>query len=411
MRDVSRRSITRDCGRPIGQYVKINQRPDGRTSVSSIRTCDSNWTCIVCASRKAASRAKKHKRFLRERKSAGCAVVTVTLTVAHYLSMRLNPSWDTVADSVNYVTEGASWSNIKRKFGVTHLIKAMEVTHGTNGWHPHVHMVLVIDPKEAKDHDFHKLEDAIWNRWSSAVTERGYRSVREDGGIKMIEEGDTDRLAEYLEKGHRLTSALPDDIELSAQDDHMPFEIGLLACSEELPDAERRRYLRLWHEWDRASLGRRAMWWSQNLNQVLGEAAEDPDDDGRPATYEDIDMKDIDDLLPKSRTCLMLFRSTYLALADRVVGLQEIIENQSVEAATAWLDYLGLPYDLPPLPQSGEPLYGDWIVMEDGTRVLTGRFPHPRVRTYAEAEVLSQRRKARRGSPEWHERRRLKRGM
>jgi hypothetical protein len=33
-----------------------------------------------------------------------------------------------------------------RAYGIVGSIRALEVTHGGNGWHPHAHMVLFLDP-------------------------------------------------------------------------------------------------------------------------------------------------------------------------------------------------------------------------------------------------------------------------
>jgi hypothetical protein len=100
--------------------------------------------------------------------------------------------------------QGRSWQLYKRSRGIE-LIAAEEITRGENGWHPHLHVLLL--PKLEQATDLHDA-DALWwgDKWRRIVERKlGAEHVpsREHG---------TDlrpcRIAEYLSKlGIELTDA------------------------------------------------------------------------------------------------------------------------------------------------------------------------------------------------------------
>lgn len=63
---------------------------------------------------------------------------------------------------------GNPWQQMKAKYGFEGSIRALEVTYGPNGFHPHIHVVLLLrhlSPEEAAE-----LQDWLAARWISVVT-------------------------------------------------------------------------------------------------------------------------------------------------------------------------------------------------------------------------------------------------
>jgi hypothetical protein len=66
--------------------------------------------------------------------------------------------------------QGAGWKAYKRERGVE-LLAAEEVTHGANGWHPHIHVLLL--PARAQDTDLYVADAAWWrDRWTRIVARK-----------------------------------------------------------------------------------------------------------------------------------------------------------------------------------------------------------------------------------------------
>jgi hypothetical protein len=79
------------------------------------------------------------------------------------------------------------------RHGITGSVRALEVTHGDNGWHPHVHELLFI----AAATDLGRLEGDLRARWDGVLATAGMRDVNEHG----IDVRDSDEaVADYVAK-------------------------------------------------------------------------------------------------------------------------------------------------------------------------------------------------------------------
>jgi hypothetical protein len=66
--------------------------------------------------------------------------------------------------------QGRGWQAYKRERGVE-LLAAEEVTHGENGWHPHIHVLLL--PARSQATDLYVADAAWWSdRWRGIVARK-----------------------------------------------------------------------------------------------------------------------------------------------------------------------------------------------------------------------------------------------
>jgi hypothetical protein len=124
-----------------------------------VETCGSVWACPVCAANIYARRAAELERAIANH--SGQAKL-LTLTVRHQktddlekLKRGLNRAW-------GLMNEGnrKGW----RK-NVDHYVRALEVTWGKNGWHPHLHNILFGVPGA----DWNEVEREVKHRWARCV--------------------------------------------------------------------------------------------------------------------------------------------------------------------------------------------------------------------------------------------------
>jgi hypothetical protein len=128
--------------------------------------CGSVWECPVCAMQIRAERAREVEavviRWSIER------VAMLSLTVRHGLGHDLRTVREGITNAFRKLTRGDPWARFKAKYGLRHFIRAMGVTHGPNGWHPHLHIQLFL----AAALDKEQLEAAqAWlrDRWFVSV--------------------------------------------------------------------------------------------------------------------------------------------------------------------------------------------------------------------------------------------------
>lgn len=108
---------------------------------AGLKTCASVWWCPCCSPRISARRKVELDQLLIGARAEKLAVVMLTLTFRHNSAMRLAPTLDAFK---------AAWARLRqrREFRALPLVGqvvATEVTFGGNGWHPHNHVLMVLD--------------------------------------------------------------------------------------------------------------------------------------------------------------------------------------------------------------------------------------------------------------------------
>jgi hypothetical protein len=288
----------------------------------------------------------------------------LTLTVQHHAGMRLADCWDAVTGAWSDVVNGEAWSGepkrsylrrlekwevdrangwkgsrkrrrpvrrvgLAEKFGVLGWARAVEVLHCSNGWHPHVHVPLILDGS-ASDEWIRLLGEAMFDRFQRALRRRGFDAIRDSGGLDIRRAYVADDLGGYLAKhlafeathGHVKTGRTVSDL-------RAPFQV--VADLTATGDADD---LAIWQEWEQASKGRQQLTWSRGLRAIAGLAEEQRSDE----EIADHELGDDD--------VLVLDRDTWCAVAPIQHDLLEATSRDGLAGAIAWLDHAGLSYVL-----------------------------------------------------------------
>jgi hypothetical protein len=166
-----------------------------RVAFHGIMTCGSPWICPVCSPSLAERRGEALARTLSYFMGLGFRVAHVVLTVRHTRGMPLADVFRALSDAWRFMTKDRAfrphWSGLGFARGV-------EITFGPNGWHPHIHVALVIPPER----DPYALKEALWKAWSSAVLEVGWLpSDRAAYSFTLVEsDADVHEVGRYVSK-------------------------------------------------------------------------------------------------------------------------------------------------------------------------------------------------------------------
>lgn len=112
---------------------------------TGLQTCGSVWTCPVCAARITEVRRQEIAQAIDEAYKLGYQSAMVTFTFPHNNTMNLEDTLDKQAKALALFRAGNVWTCYKKKINFLGLIRALEITHGSNGWHPHTHELWLID--------------------------------------------------------------------------------------------------------------------------------------------------------------------------------------------------------------------------------------------------------------------------
>lgn len=269
------RAGARYCWTPSGAGVQVAVAGEGISHVSGIRRCGSPWACPCCAPVIGERRAVEVDQLIRAILDSGGHAVFVTLTVPHGASMRLRHTLATVYSAWRRVLQGRAAQAWKASSGFLGLTRVVEVTHGANGWHPHLHAVLFFD-RPVTTTGVHAW---LYPRWADAVTAAGLSrpSARYGCDVRAVTAG-SDALAKYLTKvegsdwtaGRELARA---DTKTGRWKGRTPTQILAGAVAGDVGDRA------LWCEFDTATRGRRRLETTHGLRAAYALDDEASDDD------------------------------------------------------------------------------------------------------------------------------------
>lgn len=170
-------------------HDKIKQR----AAIKGVMRCSSVWNCPVCAASISMRRRDELKQVLE---LPGYYAYMVTYTVSHGIRMPLKATLEAINKSYRFVHAGRPYQRIKRDYAIVGSIRALEVTYGDNGWHPHVHE-LVITTKFPTLPDMVNVKNELLVRWIAKVNSYGYSASKRRAVSITSENASTD---EYVSK-------------------------------------------------------------------------------------------------------------------------------------------------------------------------------------------------------------------
>lgn len=304
----------RKCGRVVVSSTGVTVKASGLAlqgrvgGFAGLSTCGSVWVCPVCAAKVAARRSSEVQDALVGWGLGGGSVVMVTLTMRHRKGQALRDLWDGVAKAWNAATSGRSWNGLQRDYGCVlervvktgqHVgrvvvkpripwVRVVEVTHGVNGWHVHVHAILFL-ARELDESERWDVATRMFDPWRVALIGAGFSApLARRGGIDVravAQAGDFEgAVGDYFAKGgtHDFRGAAMEatrgDLKMARRGGRTPWQI-----LDDLRDWGAPEDARLWGEWEGASDGRRQIGWSLRDSLVFEEEQTDQeivDDDG-----------------------------------------------------------------------------------------------------------------------------------
>lgn len=337
LREFTQLRRLKDCGHTAvngaGVMIRCTSTAGGKVAgFAGVSTCGSVWACPVCAAKVSARRQEELAAVLKHAAANGYHAAMMTFTVRHRKGQSLKKVWGAVSKGWDRVVSGKKWKSDKEKYSVQGYVRAVEVTHGANGWHVHVHTVVIFG---GAAENATTLGLGMWNRWCSGIESAGFTALEESGGFDLqVLKGDMGAIGRYLAKQ---ADALAQETTLGAFKDgrkknRTPFQIAqAFAETGDLEDLE------IWHEWERVSKGKRQLTWSRGLREWAQLEEEQSDED---IAAEELGSS-VDDVL-------LLPGETWAVVRSAAWKLLDMVESGGKDKVIAWLTDQGLEWSDPP---------------------------------------------------------------
>lgn len=255
-----------------GYYAEIkHSQSAARARLANLETCKNVWVCPVCAGRIARERRTELTRALYHAEQQQRGVLHVTFTLRHRKGDPLKDLIKMLRTAIRAVWSSAAAERIRARYGVLGNIRALEVTHGDNGWHPHAHVLIFTDCA---------LSDDMIEAFTIALRSRWQRKLHAIGGdadwrFGVDVKAARSYIAEYVSKFGHLPQQDRAGVEFEIgsaatkrahQDGVTPFEL-LEIWSKDILDPEP---MNLFREYGEAMKHERQLHWSVGLADKLG---------------------------------------------------------------------------------------------------------------------------------------------
>lgn len=271
-----------DCLRVIvpGQaHVKVmHSARVGRAHYKNLLVCGSVWQCPVCSA-KISERRRVELTSAIER-NGRLVPALLTLTIEHTRGHTLKASLSALLKAWKRMTQGKAWMGIRSRFGIVGSIRALEITHGANGWHPHLHVLVIFQGKPDED----ELRECVSARWINSVKKQDRFANSHGCDIEFRKKMIGDYVTKFGSQSqwtieHELVKA----VSKIAKGEKGLSPFGLLSDYFK----GNKHSGRLFKEYARTLKGQRQLCWSKGLRSRLGIGAEKKDEDLAKAIEED----------------------------------------------------------------------------------------------------------------------------
>jgi hypothetical protein len=242
------------CGWRRGATPGLKRSESGRVHWSGIKTCGSVWACLLCAAKIRAGRAAEVDHLIKAHLAAGGHSTFLTFTLPHYASDDLLSLWEAMTRGCELATSGGGYQSLKARYGILGFIKAVEVTVGLNGWHPHLRVVIFHDtPLNEDDGSLTEFKGRFLERWARYIDRELNRAVSLYHGVDAEIVRDEEGIGSYVSKIN-LELTRSDLKESRGEKGRTPWQVGVDAA-----DTGDAHHTARWKEWVTVSHSRRAL--------------------------------------------------------------------------------------------------------------------------------------------------------
>jgi hypothetical protein len=269
------------CGRSVtGDVVNVRRSPDGtKASIKGTTVCGSAWTCPICAYRIGEARRADLEAANVAWVKGGGFTHLITLTFPHEADWLLSDLMVDFDKARNRFRNSRAWKKIFATGGAADCagtVGSLELTHGVNGWHPHLHLLAFVKRTLRQDEI-----DTLTKAWVGQLLKVGLGdgSKLSDMMKHSLDVRGGEDAAAYIVKYGReeqwgLSSEMAGAVAKDAKGKHLkPF--GLLRASMEGDSFAGQRF----REFADAFHGKRLLTWSKGLRDFFGLGADLDDAD------------------------------------------------------------------------------------------------------------------------------------
>lgn len=255
-------------------HIQIHKSVEhNKAFYTGLMTCGSIWNCPICASKVSERRRQELRTAIESAKLLGWGIHFVTLTVPHGIGDDLAVIKKLQQKALTKLSSGrGSIKNQLQANGIEQhgYIRAYEVTHGKNGFHPHFHIILFTSPNVT-----HKTIEKYYSQaWQKACVSVGLPKPSDKHGCTVQ---DGSKAADYASKWGIEDEMTKANTKVTKRSGKTPFGLLKAILDDDDPEYSPEYASKLFRVYSKCMSGARQLYWSNGLRSKLALANEETD--------------------------------------------------------------------------------------------------------------------------------------
>lgn len=238
---------------------------------SGLMICGSVWACPICTAKIQERRRVEIASAVEYAYKNSMQTAMLTLTFPHYFNDELEVLIKKQAKALALFRAGKAWTKFKERSGFAGLIRALELTYGTNGWHPHTHELWLLD----SDFSANDEREFIVKRWLNCCIK-----------AELVDANNSDQIAAFMQHSVDIKDRCDASDYLAKNDAEGHWGVdrelskaatkagraaglhafGLLALYKDGDEVAGQKFL----EFCKTMKGKRQLFWSHGLKKTVG---------------------------------------------------------------------------------------------------------------------------------------------
>lgn len=215
MKGVKKRKVNGILEERLDVMLREDAEKGWRASYSGMATCDSLWSCWVCAPKRAAEKIEETRLVSKELIDSGYCYVFVTFTAQHSADTDLSDFSKGFSKSYREMSSTTAFKSIMKSIYYVGSIMSAEVTDDNpelsydekTGWHYHRHYVYFIKRPYLSEYEVEWLHKMLLKEWKYNLEKNGLTCNSHgvdvsDNSYKTINDPrvSVDKISSYLGK-------------------------------------------------------------------------------------------------------------------------------------------------------------------------------------------------------------------
>lgn len=229
----------------------------GSAHFGGLISCGRVWECPVCAAKISQRRREELSQALDQHRQAGGGLLLTTFTFAHSRLDDLGETLVKVQKAWDALKASRAYKELKAAHGLDGTVRALEITHGANGWHPHFHEIWFMKDRRHTAVTMIAIRTRLFELWRFQCIKKGLGEPSSEHGIDVRDGSYVDSYVSKWGLEDELTKA--NQKKARQKTSRSPFQL-----LDDYIDGDKQAGA-LYIEYVKAFKGKRQLCWSKGL--------------------------------------------------------------------------------------------------------------------------------------------------